>query len=464
MRLAIIDIGYNAIRAVVYDNHTLGAPEIFNDKFKSDLLSLLALDDLNVKHQTYLSLQYLVHVFERLDVVQIKCVATAVLRGHPKAELFSQIIKERFNITIDVISGDREAYLTAAGLICGISKAEGLAADLGGGSLELAEISDKKVGRRKSLGLGTKVISDKNIANLDVITEIIRKEFGETHYSNLYLIGGAFRFIGRFYIDFAHYPIKNLHNLEISRPDFEIYLEKLDRIQKIHPPQYEQKKIDYNATLVAKAMLNVFSAEKIIISNYGLKEGVRFISLPEAEQNKDIVHERISTLVKLKKACNWENYITTIQGLLINPDEMTISLIPLAMMLAQFNKNIDKTLKANFAVELVLSSDIPFTHRQRIALALALCFAYHAKSDMYINRLAKKMLNKLDYANSQIIGDFIRIAREVDGPEFHTPSFTLGTKDKYIEIITNDTLPKLIFEKVCERLKDIAFARKSVLG
>jgi exopolyphosphatase/guanosine-5'-triphosphate,3'-diphosphate pyrophosphatase len=74
------------------------------------------------------------------------------------------------------------------------------------------------------------------------------------------------------------------------------------------------------------------------------------------------------------------------------------------------------------------------------------------------------MLNKLDYANSQIIGDFIRIAREVDGPEFHTPSFTLGTKDKYIEIITNDTLPKLIFEKVCERLKDIAFARKSVLG
>jgi exopolyphosphatase/guanosine-5'-triphosphate,3'-diphosphate pyrophosphatase len=461
MRLAIIDIGSNAIRAVVYEQDTLGAPEIFNDKFKSDILSLLQLEDLEAKHQTYLSLQYLMHIFQQLSVSRIKCVATAVLRGHPKAEAFKEIIKKKFDITIEVISGDREAYLTSAGLISGINDANGVAADLGGGSLELAEIANKKVGNLKSLPLGTKIIKEKNLYDFELITNIIRKEFGELHYKNLYLIGGAFRLIGRFYMDFVHYPLKNLHNLEIERVEFQIYLEKLDHIHKIKP-QYEQRKIDYKAILVAKAMIEVFAPEKIIISNYGLKEGVRFADLPESEQIKNIVYERVKYIVQLdENICKLEKYNDVIAKLLIQGDPNIINTVDLAIMLSQFNKNIDKTLRANFAVEFILASDIPFSHRQRIMLSLALSFAYHPRPDMHINKLAKKMLSKSDYCNSQIIGNFIAIARKIDGPEFHTPSFALKLNDKFIEIITSDILPKPVFEKVHECLKSIAMARKT---
>jgi exopolyphosphatase / guanosine-5'-triphosphate,3'-diphosphate pyrophosphatase len=146
--------------------------------------------------------------------------------------------------------------------------------------------------------------------------------------------------------------------------------------------------------------------------------------------------------------------------LLIEPDIITHSTLDLAIMLAQFNKNIDRTLRANFAVEFILASDIPFNHRGRIMLALALAFAYSSKSDMYINKLSKKMISKIDYSNSQIIGNFIRICRKIDGPEFHCPSFYLCLKDKYIEVTTPAILPRIVFEKVCDRLKDIAFARK----
>ena len=58
MRSAIMDIGYNAIRAVVYEDDSLGAPEIFNSKFKNDILSLLTSESIDIKHQTYLSIQY----------------------------------------------------------------------------------------------------------------------------------------------------------------------------------------------------------------------------------------------------------------------------------------------------------------------------------------------------------------------------------------------------------------------
>lgn len=460
MRSAIIDIGYNAIRAVVYERDTLGAHEIFNDKFRSDILNLLALDDLETKHQVYLSLKYLVHIFEKLSVTHIRCVATAVLRGHPKAEEFKRIIKTKFNFEIEVISGDREAYLTAAGLISGISDASGIAADLGGGSLELASIVNKEIGSLKSLPLGTKVMTENNLNDLQTIVSIIRKEFGDRKYKNLYLIGGALRFIGRFYMDFIHYPLRNLHNLEIPGPNFEIYLERLDHLNTIKQ-NYEHRKIDPNGIIIIKAMLRVFSPEKIIISNYGLKEGVRFVSLPKEEQQKNIVYERVKSLVNIdSEICKLNEYLNVVILLLVEPDDITLGLVDLTIMLAQFNKNIDKTLRANFAVEFVLSSDIPFSHRQRLMLGLTLAYAYNAKADLHIIKLAKKMLQKRDISNSQVIGNFIRIARLIDGPEFRTPSFKLILKNGFIEIAAAAIMPRPIFDKVCERLKDIAQARK----
>ncbi|MEG8230867.1 Ppx/GppA phosphatase family protein, partial [Candidatus Rickettsia tasmanensis] len=372
MRLAIIDIGSNALRAVVYESDELGAPEIFNYKFRNYLTNLLNLDNLDVKHQTYLSLQYLIHIFTKLSVTNIRCVATAILRGHPKADEFKAIIKKRFNIDIEIISGELEAYLTAAGLISGISDAFGIVADLGGGSLELAQIGNKKVGKLKSLPLGTKIIVSSNFGDVGLITKMLEEEFGAAHYPNLYLIGGALRLMSRIYMESINYPLKNLHNFEINRVEFELYLEKLSQIDKLKLSYYEQKAINYNAVLVIKAMIKVFSPEKIIISNYGLKEGVRFDSLPSHETEKDIIYERVKRLVKFdRNICKIEKYIEAVQYLLINSDATTIIIIELAIMLAQYNKNIDKTLRANFVSEFILSSDIPFSHRQRLMLGIA---------------------------------------------------------------------------------------------
>ena len=462
MRSAIIDIGYNAVRAVVYECDKLGAPEIFNNRFKSDIIKLLNLPDLEVKHQVYLSLQYLMHIFDRLSVTDIKCVATAVLRGHPRAEEFREIVKRKFNINIEIISGEREAYLTAAGLILGITNAHGVVADLGGGSLELAQNQDKKVGMLKSFPLGTSLITANHLNDVNIISQMIKKEFGELHYPNLYLIGGALRLIGRFYMEFVNYPLKNLHNFEISRAEFELYLEKLNQDHKAKR-QYEIC-VDHNAILVAKAMLNVFAPEKVVISNYGLKEGVRFDTVPKEEQEKDIIYERTKALVSFDAAhCNINEYIKVATPFLINPDSTTLSIVNISIMLAQYNKNIDRTLRSNFIVEFILASDIPFSHRQRLMLSITLACTYNSRNDTSINRLAKRMINKNDYHNSQIIGNFIKIAIEVDGPEFRTPSFSLQFKDgKYIEIFTLNVLPRLVFEKVCERLKNIGLARKNI--
>ncbi len=455
-----MDIGYNAIRAVVYENDNIGAPEIFNSKFKNDILNLLAQEDFDIKHQTYLSIQYLLHIFKQLNVTNIKCVATAVLREHPKAKDFIHFIKDKYNFDIEVIAGAEEARLTALGLVAGIRHSNGIAADLGGGSLELVEVSNTQIGKLKSLGLGTKVIPRKNLENQEAIIKIIKNEYGDYNYENLYLIGGALRFIGKVYIDFMNYPIKNLHNLEIPTEDFVYYLNKVKFPSENAQNKIGKRKINSNAILVAESMIKVFKPKNIIVSTYGLKEGVRLESISNYSKDQDTVFE------KVKYTCNYhdektdfDSYVSLISPLVSSKEEIT-DIIQLSIMLLKLKHKFDKTLYPTAISEFVLGSEIPFTHKNRIKLALILAYSSNFKPSQELIKISKKIINKYEHNNCQIIGNFLSIAEEVDGPIFGKPSFSIKVQNHFLEIISKEILPRPIFEKVCNRLKSIAYSRK----
>ena len=459
MRLGIIDIGYNAIRAVVHESNTIGAPEIFNNKFKNDILTLLTQEELDIKHQAYLSINYILHIFTRLQVTEIKCVATAVLRDHPRSKAFIEFIKEKFNLTIEVISGEREAYLTAVGLISGISDVNGVAADLGGGSLELIEINNRLIGKLSSLALGTKIITTRKLQNLEDITRIIRDEYGNYQYENLYLIGGALRFICRFFIEFNKYPLKNLHNLSISRADFSLYLKSIKEFQR-NKFKLNSRTLNPNAIIVAQAMLEVFQPKNIIVSIFGLKEGVRYEILPEIEKNQDIVLQKVVYCCQYELgSTNFDKYYEIIEPLVEETKDLS-QLLKLAIILQSLNKYFDQTLSPKAISEFILNSEIPFTHRQRLMIALILSYSSNFKPAVELIKISKKLLCKQDFKNSQILGYFIRIAKDIDGFNFTEPSFTITIKNSYLEIITKDILPRPIFESICNKLKSIAYIRK----
>lgn len=465
MRIGVIDIGYNAIRAAAYEDNRISSREIFNNKFKNDVFSLLANEDLDIKHQTYLSIEYILNIFRNLNVEKIKCVATAVLRNHDRAEEFLAYIKDNYNLDIEIISGEREAHLTAVGMISGIPQADGIAADLGGGSLELAEIHVSRVrsevGRAISLELGTKVIAEKNLGNLDTLIDLIEEEYGNQQYKNLYFIGGALRFICRFYIDIYKYPLRTLHNLSIPQEEC---LEFLDEIinSKIFKNKIRRKEVNQNAILVAKAMIEVFDPENIIISTYGLKEGVKYEMLSEEQKQRDII------LLKLANTFNYsvdqsivENYIDILKPLVTEDVAEYSKLLQYSLIILSSKFCYDQTVYPGALVENILTSEIQFTHQERIKLALIIIYSTNFKVDAQTLRISKYLLSKKDNIQCQIIGYFIKICTEIDGPEFNKPSFNISQKGHYLEVETESMLPRPIFEKVCEKLKSIAFALRA---
>lgn len=458
--VAIIDIGYNAIRAVVYENNDLGAPEIFSNKFKSDLLSLLSNDTLDIKHPSYLTIQYLLHVFKKLGVAKINCVATEVLREHPRADEFLRHIKKCYDLDIRIITGQEEAYLSAIGVIHGVANCHGIAADLGGGSLELVEIDDANISHLTSLKLGTKIITDRKLTDVSSIAEIIKQEYGEYTYENIYFIGGAMRFIGRLYLDFINYPIKNLHNLEIDITTFSSYLSKV--LASFNNPKNKigRKKVNINAILVAQAIISVFQPKKVLISTYGLKEGVRFESLKLPYHN--VLENKVAYACNYDmQATNFDSYAQILCNITGESTDL-YKLLKLSIMFNSLKRRFDKTLPPKALVEYILSAEIPIAPKLRLMLAIIAGTNSDFKLSIDITNIAKQVISREEYAHSQIIGHFLAIAEFVDGPNFTEPSFSIKLTNGYYELDHTHLLPRPIFDKIRFRLKNIAGAQKKL--
>jgi exopolyphosphatase/guanosine-5'-triphosphate,3'-diphosphate pyrophosphatase len=149
---------------------------------------------------------------------------------------------------------------------------------------------------------------------------------------------------------------------------------------------------------------------------------------------------------------------------LLPADEDYSYILKLAICLSYLSRNFDQTQPPKAISEYILSSEIPFQHKDRVMLALILFYSTNFKPDANITKISRKLLSKKDHSICQIIGNYIRIAKEIDGPLFISPTFDIVLQNYFLEIDSKEILPRPIFEKVCDRLKSIAFARRMILN
>jgi exopolyphosphatase/guanosine-5'-triphosphate,3'-diphosphate pyrophosphatase len=460
MRTAIIDIGSNAVRSVVYSDNSIGAYEVYHERFKVDLSTLFTENDINIKHPFYAIISRFLDIFCKLNVIEIKCVATAVLRDNAKAEEFCKLLYQKYKINVEIISGEQEAFLSSYGLLMGSPNPYGIIADLGGGSLEIAQVQSRKIMHLRSLPLGTQVLSKIEDVNLEYLIKQIRSVYTNPEKSRLHLIGGGFRIIARSYIKHTNYPLYNLHNLEVNTKDLSSYLEHL---QNNHKEVFSlNRKNDRFAVLVLQGLIEVFIPDTILISNYGLKEGVRFTTLPPEERYKDIIFERCKAFVNYEdNSIDLDGYTRVIQNILKTKENYLYEIndiIKLSLMFINFKKNIDKNFVSHFISHTILMSDIPFTHKQRASIALILSNAFGVKSGKHVEQIAQTVLDKYEYKTACIISKLINVLLVIDGPELSNKcSFEIEPDENgKLTIKIFQTLPYALFNHVNKQLKSIA--------
>lgn len=299
-RIAVIDIGSNSIRLVVYDALNRAPVQLFNEKVLCGLGRELGetgrLNPEGVK-SAFIHLERFVSLARSIGVRRLDAMATAAVRDAVDGRAFIGEVRRRCRISVKILSGQDEGRLSALGLIAGIPEARGVMGDLGGGSVELVGVGGGKAGTGVTVPLGPLRLSEfqnderrlRSVLDryIDSVDWLGRRR-GETFYA----VGGAWRALARIHMEQVFYPLHVIQGYRLLRRDAEDFLtvmaglsrRSLEKITTVSRKRLETVPL---AALVLRRIIRAMEPESVVFSAYGLREGHLYDLLPERRRRED---------------------------------------------------------------------------------------------------------------------------------------------------------------------------------
>lgn len=204
-RQAIIDIGSNTVRLVIYGGSPRAPVVLYDDKIAAGLgRGVVARRKLD-RRSTSLALATLTRFAALLRLVRpqrLTVVATAAVRDAANGAAFVAQVRA-LGLPAVILSGEEEAKASALGVIGAHPGAHGMVADLGGGSLELARIKGEAVRECVSFPLGVMPVAKIRSGGRGRLRKAVKEAVGPLRWMNkvegrrLYLVGGAWRALFR---------------------------------------------------------------------------------------------------------------------------------------------------------------------------------------------------------------------------------------------------------------------------
>lgn len=295
-RQAVIDIGSNSVRLVIYDGPRRAPMPICNEKalcgLGRDITPEGGLNPAAVDYALSTLRRFRSLIGEHGDP-PTRVIATAAVREAKDGAAFVASIN-RLGFEAEVIDGAEEARLAALGVLSCEPGASGLVGDMGGGSLELIGLDRGSVGDASSLSLGALRLmqtSDGKIGNAPMLIEAALDAvpwLSKGGFGTLYSVGGAWRALARIHMRIRSYPLSVLHHYEFSKAEaIEIcdLVAKQSRRSLLEIPGLPHRRIDTLpfAALVFKSVLKRSGAERVITSASGVREGLLLDDLSTEE-------------------------------------------------------------------------------------------------------------------------------------------------------------------------------------
>lgn len=392
-RQAVIDIGSNSVRLVIYDGPRRAPMPICNEKALCGLgRDMTAGGGLNPAAAEYAlaTLRRFSSLIDQHGRPPTRVIATAAVREAKDGAAFIAEIK-RLGFAAEIIDGAEEARLAALGVVSCEPEASGLVGDMGGGSLELIGLDRGAVGSAASLSLGALRLmqaSAGKIADAPMLIEAALDAIpwlNSGGFSTLYSVGGAWRALARIHMRIRSYPLSVLHNYEFSKAEaIEIcdLVAKQSRRSLLEIPGLPHRRIDTLpfASLVFKSVLKRCGAERVVTSAAGVREGLLYDTLTTEEKALDPLFEGARFFAaRLSPEPDFGDAVAKLTSGLFPQETAGERRIRLATsMLADIGAYFHPDHRGKQAYETALHG--PFyalTHRERVAIAVSL-FCRHA--------------------------------------------------------------------------------------
>ena len=423
-RVGVVDVGSNSVRLVVFDGAARSPAYFYNEKIMCALgAGLPETGHLNPtgRERALAAIKRFQLLAEGMDIPPLTAVATAAVREATDGNDFCEEVLRETGLKIYVIDGEEEARLSAQGVLLGWPTANGLVCDIGGSSMELAEVAEGRVGRRLTSPLGPLKLSNvkggkkglkKHISGiLDDLHDRIPVEG-----KRLFLVGGSWRAIARIDMLRRGYPLTVLHEYRMTPKSVMetvkwINDHDLDELRALTGTSQARMVLVPVACEVLKRVVRKFKPKEIAISSYGIREGMLYEQMPQKLRDRDPLIE--ACRFAESKDARWPGFGKQLYNFILPlfksaPDDRK-RLILAACLLHDVTWRAHPDYRAEVCFDNATRANLGgLRHRERVFLGLALLHRYKNSREGTRFEPMVELLAQKDAVDAEVVGKAMR--------------------------------------------------------
>ncbi len=432
-RAAVVDLGSNSVRLVVFEGRGRNPTAIFNEKavlrLGRGLHQTGRLNDDGVEQALTVLRRY--HALARaMHADPFDILATAAVRDAANGPAFVRQVGAALpGVGVRVLTGEQEAHYSAAGLLCGIPAADGILADIGGGSMELVQLVAGEVRAARTLPLGVLRLSD-SAGGDPVRARAIAEEalesvpwLSEGIGRDLYLVGGAWRALARIHMEQTGYPLAIVHHYTLDREearDLSGVIGSANRRALERMPGISRRRVDDMpfAAVVLRRLLRATGARRVVFSANGLREGWFMELVPEAVRAEaPLLAAGQEMALRYGRSPSLPPALFEWTAPLFSDESPeAVRLREAACWLSDIGSHDHPEYRAQQAFFRVLRAPgVALDHHARAFLALTLALRYEAEPDMGFLDTARMLLDFASLRRAEILGTGLRLAYTLSG-------------------------------------------------
>jgi exopolyphosphatase/guanosine-5'-triphosphate,3'-diphosphate pyrophosphatase len=300
--VAVLDIGSNSVRLVVYERHARALTPLYNEKSACALGRGVGqtgrLADANVA-QALNAIKRFALVARMMRVGKVYVLATSAVRDAANREEFVSAVEALMDNPVQVLSGEEEAHYAALGAVAGMPDFAGVVGDLGGGSLELSTISEGKDTGGQSHQLGVIRLQDDSNGSPSKAASIVRHRLEKsglgkaTKGLSFVAVGGTWRSLAKLHQIVSDYPLHMVQNYVVDADEMIAFCHKIIGAGSLkgydgaeHVSSSRRELVPFGAA-VMQELLKAGHFANVVFSALGVREGYLYGKLDPDEQQID---------------------------------------------------------------------------------------------------------------------------------------------------------------------------------
>ncbi|MFZ2159341.1 MAG: exopolyphosphatase [Bradyrhizobium sp.] len=478
--VAVIDIGSNSVRLVVYESMARSLTTIFNEKALCGLgrevqtTGLLAPDAVA---KALTSLRRFRALCRVMKVGRVYAIATAACRDARNGPDFIARAERICGCPIEILSGPREAQLSALGVVSGVHNPDGIVGDLGGGSLELIDVHGNRVHRGVTLRLGSLALQDISHKSLKRAERIVRNDLADVAQlkagggRTFYAVGGTWRALARIHIVQSGYPLGVMHGYSLPAADALDFARRLRRLASanmlanIEVVADARRPLLTYAALVLEYIIRVAKPKTIVFSTFGVREGLLYAMLPQAERSKDGLICAAQTLNELlsrsarhaEELIEWTDRLVRVVRLKETDEDRRLR--HAACLLSDIGWRVHPDHRGEQTLNLITNGNFgSISHQGRAFVALSVFYRYAGLSEQNEPpTVIQELVPPAMIERARLLGAAFRVAHLISAARPGVLPLThFRSRGRKLMLVFEHRMVDLVADRVGSRFKQLA--------